>query len=412
MTARRAVIIGGGASGMFAAIRMAELDPTLQVTVLEKSRDVLQKVGISGGGRCNVTHDCRDPRELVRFYPRGERELRGMFARFAAQDTIDWFTGRGIPLKTEADGRMFPTTDDSATVIGSLVDAARTAGVSILTRRTARGAERAGDGFVVHVSDGSRLECDVLLVTTGGMRGGGGQAMVEGFGHGVIEPVPSLFTFHIDDARLAELSGLSVPEAEVRVAGEKKLVNRGPVLVTHWGLSGPGVLKLSALGARALAQRDYTFELLVNWLPGENQETVSTRLADQRAAAGKKHVLKASPVDLPRRLWEHLTAAAGIGPDRIWTELRKDEARKLATQLVAGSFPVHGKSLNKDEFVTCGGVPLREVDLRRMESRQVPGLFFAGEVLDIDGVTGGFNLQAAWTGGWIAGTAVAGEVRD
>ena len=409
MGGRRVVVIGGGASGIFAAIRMAEQDPSLAVTVLEKSRDVLQKVGISGGGRCNVTHDCRDPRQLVRHYPRGERELRGMFARFAAQDTIDWFTDRGIALKTEDDGRMFPTTDDSATVIGALVAAAQAAGVDIQTRRVVRGAEREGDGFVVHVGDGSRLESDALLVTTGGMRGGGGRGLVESFGHGVLEPVPSLFTFHVDDPRLNDLQGLAVTDVEVRVVGQKKLVNRGPVLVTHWGLSGPGVLKLSALGARALAETDYSFELQLNWLPEERAETVASAFATQRREHPRKKVLTASPVSLPRRLWDRLVAVAGIPADRIWTELRKDEARNLVAQITTARFNVHGKSLNKDEFVTCGGVPLKEVDLRRMESRRVPGLHFAGEVLDIDGVTGGFNLQAAWTGGWIAGSAVAGR---
>ncbi|MEZ4386699.1 MAG: NAD(P)/FAD-dependent oxidoreductase [Candidatus Krumholzibacteriia bacterium] len=406
---RRLVVVGGGAAGVFAAIRAAELDRDLEVIVLEKGRDVLQKVGISGGGRCNVTHDCRDPRLLVRFYPRGERELRGMFARFAAQDTIDWFTGRGIALKTEADGRMFPVSDDSATVIDAMVRAARAAGVQIQTRRQVRGAERAGDRFEVRLDGGDTLAADRLLITTGGMRGGGGRELVEGFGHGVVEPVPSLFTFHIDDPRLADLAGLSVPAAEVRVVGQKALVNRGPVLVTHWGLSGPGVLKLSALGARALAGCDYAFELHVSWLPDETADSLAAVLRQAREDQPRKHVAASAVVALPRRLWERLVAAAGIPDSRIWTELRRDEATALVGQLVAGRFAVHGKSLNKDEFVTCGGVPLREVDLRRMESRQVPGLHFAGEVLDIDGVTGGFNLQAAWTGGWIAGGAVAGS---
>jgi predicted Rossmann fold flavoprotein len=407
--ARSLVVIGGGAAGVFGAVRAAELDRDLTVTVLEKGRDVLQKVGISGGGRCNVTHDCRDPRALVRYYPRGERELRGMFARFAAQDTIDWFTGRGIALKTEDDGRMFPVTDDSATVIGALVDAARNAGVTIQTKRQARGAERVGDGFRVHLDDGDSLDADQLLITTGGMRGGGGREMIEGFGHGIVEPVPSLFTFHIDDGRLAELAGLSVPAAEVRVEGHKSLVNRGPVLITHWGLSGPGVLKLSALGARALAECDYQFTLLVNWVPEVTAEALAGLLQEARDRQPRKHVAATPLVALPRRLWERLVSGAGIPDDRVWTELRRDEARALVAQLIAGHYPVHGKSLNKDEFVTCGGVPLREVDLRRMESRKVPGLFMAGEVLDIDGVTGGFNLQAAWTGGWIAGGAVAGS---
>lgn len=403
----RVVIVGGGAAGMFAAIQAAERDPDLTVTVLEKGPDLLQKVGISGGGRCNVTHDCRDPQALVRHYPRGERELRGMFARFAAQDTIDWFTDRGIRLKTESDGRMFPSTDRSETVIGALIDAARQAGVSMLTRRTVRGVVRENDAFHVHVSDGTTLAADQLLVSTGGMRGASARQLVESFGHQVEEPVPSLFTFHIDDARLQDLQGLSVPLAELRIVGHKKLHNRGPVLVTHTGVSGPGVLKLSALGARELAACDYRFAVEINWLVSATVEDAAALLADARERHPRKHVLKTVLGDLPRRLWERLVQAAGIPDDRIWTEIRRDERRRLAEQLTRAVFPVDGKSLNKDEFVTCGGVSLREVDLRRMESRKLPGLYFAGEVLDIDGITGGFNLQAAWTGGWIAGLAMA-----
>jgi predicted Rossmann fold flavoprotein len=406
--ARRVVIVGGGAAGTFAAIRAAQLDRDLQVTLLEKSRDLLQKVRISGGGRCNVTHDCRDPRELVGFYPRGSRELRGMFARFAAQDTIDWFTSRGIRLKTEADGRMFPSTDKSDTVITSLLDAAREAGVKILTKRGVADAVRSGDGFEVTVSDGTTLAADRLLMTTGGMRSADARRMVEALGHGVVEPVPSLFTFHIDDPRLRDLAGLSVPDARVRVAGHKDLDARGPVLVTHWGVSGPGVLRLSAWGARPLADRDYTFELLVDWLPDLAPDATAPLLDAGRRDQPRRMVLKTPRADLPRRLWERLVAAAGIPEGRIWSELRREEARKLMAQLRDARFQVTGKSLNKDEFVTCGGVPLKEVDLRRMASREVPGLFFAGEVLDIDGITGGFNLQAAWTGGWIAGEALAG----
>lgn len=406
MTAR-VVVVGGGAAGMFAAIRAAERAPGLRVTVLEKSRDLLQKVAISGGGRCNVTHDCRDPRELARFYPRGGRELRGPLSRFAAQETIDWFAARGVALKTEPDGRMFPVTDDSATITGCLLDAARRAGVEILTRRTVREAREAAGGFAVTVEDGEVYTGRALLLATGGMRGGGGRELAASFGHTIVEPVPSLFTFHVDDPRLADLAGLAVPDAAVRVAGEKDLHQRGPLLVTHWGLSGPAVLKLSAWGARRLAALDYTFDLVVDWLPERAPDGVTALLASMRDEHPRRHAATTPLGALPKRLWERLVAAAGVPADRIWAELRREEARALAAELREGTYRVAGKSLNKDEFVTCGGVPLTEVDLRRMESRLVEGLFFAGEVLDVDGVTGGFNLQAAWTCGWIAGEAMA-----
>ncbi len=407
--ARSALVVGGGAAGMFAAIRAAELAPDLRVTVLEKGRELLQKVAISGGGRCNVTHDCRDPRELVKFYPRGGRELRGMFSRFAAQDTIDWFAARGVALKTEADGRMFPVTDDSATITGCLLDAARAAGVVILTRRQVRAARRDTHGFAVEIADGETMSADRLLIASGGMRGGGGREIAAGFGHTIAEPVPSLFSLHLEDARLRDLAGLSVEDVEVRVAGVKDLRSRGPLLVTHWGASGPAVLKLSAWGARALAERDYTCELLLDWLPAVAAPEVAALIAAARTAHPRRQVAGAPLGDLPRRLWERLAAAAGVPEGRTWSELRREEAQALTAQLKAGSYRVAGKTLNKDEFVTCGGVPLGEVDLRRMESRLVTGLFFAGEVLDIDGITGGFNLQAAWTGGWIAGQGLAGD---
>jgi predicted Rossmann fold flavoprotein len=408
MTDRRfLIVVGGGAAGMFAAANLAEVAPHRRVAVLEKSRDLLQKVTISGGGRCNVTHDCRDPGELVKFYPRGGRELRGMFSRFAAQDTIDWFAARGVVLKTEADGRMFPVTDDSTTVTGCLIDTARRAGVELLTRRQVRAARCEAGGFAVDVADGTTLHAECLLLASGGMRGGGGREIAAGFGHTIVEPVPSLFSFHIDDARLRELAGLSVADVTAGITGEKDLRSRGPLLVTHWGVSGPGILKLSAWGARQLGARDYTFELQVDWLPALSEADLGALFTRHRREHARRQIGNTILGGLPRRLWERLVAAADIPADRIWSELRREEASALAGQLKAGCFAVAGKTLNKDEFVTCGGVPLGEVDLRRMESRLVAGLYLAGEVLDIDGITGGFNLQAAWTGGWIAAQALA-----
>lgn len=402
------VIVGGGAAGLFAAIRAAELAPHRRVTVLEKGSDLLQKVAISGGGRCNLTHDCRDAQELARHYPRGGRALRGMFSRFAVGDTVDWFAARGVRLKTEADGRMFPETDDSATITGCLIEAARSAGVEILTRRSVRAACQADGGFEIECSDAQTLRAGSLLIATGGMRGAGrGRKLAASFGHTIVEPVPSLFTLHIDDPRLRGLAGVAAPDVEVRIAGEHDLCARGPLLVTHKGLSGPCVLMLSAWGARRLAACDYVFELGVNWLPALSDEAVGALLAAQRSEHPRRLIRSSPAGSLPRRLWERLVAAAGIPEERPWAELRRAETRALTDQLTAGRYRVSGKSLNKDEFVTCGGVALDEVDLRRMQSRLAPGLFFAGEVLDIDGLTGGFNLQAAWTTGWIAAGAIA-----
>ncbi len=407
MAAREVVIIGGGASGIFAAIHAAEAGA--RVTVLEKSPKPLTKVEISGGGRCNVTHACQDPRELVLSYPRGGRELRGPFSRWHVRHTIDWCAAHGIVLKTEDDGRMFPVTDSSRTVVDAMLAAATCAGATLRTKCGAASARSDGERFVVTLESGEDLACDRLLVATGGMRGGLGARLAETFGHTVLEPVPSLFTFHITDPRLVDLAGVSVPDARVQVVGVKSLTQRGPLLVTHWGLSGPAVLKLSAWGARELWSRDYTFELQVDWTPTQSQDAPAEAIAKARREHPRKHVVTGPLLDLPKRLWERLVAAAAIPETRIWTELTKVETRTLIAQARESRFAVTGKSLNKDEFVTCGGIPLTEVDLRTMESKRTPGLYFAGEVLDIDGVTGGFNLQAAWTTGYLAGTAMAAD---
>ena len=407
------IIVGGGAAGIFAAIRAAELAPRLRVTVLEKGRLALRKVGISGGGRCNLTHDCRDPRELVKHYPRGGRQLRGMFSRFAVQDTIDWFAARNVALKTEADGRMFPATDQSATVTDCLLGAARAANVEICTRQAVVAARpAAAGGFMVDCAGGQTFGADRLLIASGGMRvalpgGGGGRELAASLGHTIEAPVPSLFSLQSDDARLRGLAGLGVAAAEVQVAGVKELRSRGSLLITHRGLSGPAVLALSAWGARRLADCGHACDLFVDWLPAATPAQIAELFASLRAAQPRRRIMNTAPAELPRRLWERLATAAGIPAQRTWSELRREEARALGEQLKACRLSVAGKTLNKEEFVTCGGVALGEVDLRRMESRLVPGLFFAGEVLDIDGVTGGFNLQAAWTSGWIAGEGLA-----
>ena len=420
----RILIVGGGAAGFFAAIQAAEAAPGARVCLYEATAHPLAKVRVSGGGRCNVTHACHEPRELVKRYPRGGRELLGPFTRFAPRDTIAWFADRGVELKTEDDGRMFPTTDDSGTIIAALRTAADRAGVRLFTSLGVRSLRRLAEpvaepppdggaeappasGFEATFTDSSVGYFDRVLIATGGNKGSAGHTIAAALGHTIEPPVPSLFTFHIADPLLVGLEGLSVPAAATSVPGTK-LADRGPMLVTHWGLSGPAILKLSAWGARELAGRDYRFPLLVSWT-GDTPARALEQLSAWRNAHPRKQVSTLNPFGLPARLWERVVAAIpGLAPDAQWAGVSKDHLQKLAARVAASEFAVEGKSLNKEEFVTCGGVRLREVDFKTMESRVCPGLHFAGEVLDIDGVTGGFNFQAAWTTGWLAGRAMAG----
>ncbi|MBT5902599.1 MAG: NAD(P)/FAD-dependent oxidoreductase [Opitutaceae bacterium] len=405
----RIAVIGGGAAGYFSAITAAEAAPDAQVVLFEATGHVLAKVRISGGGRCNTTHACFEPRELVKRYPRGSRELIGPMNKFGPRETVAWFAARGVELKTESDGRMFPTTDDSGTIIDCLQSAIAHSAVPVRIRMPVREVERAEDGrFRLTLGDGEVERFDRVIVTTGGNRGSGGHAIATALGHTIEPPVPSLFTFQIDDARLQGIEGLAVPEAEVSVPGTK-LKERGPVLVTHWGLSGPGVLRLSAWGARELATLDYQFTVRIAWSGEPNEDRVREKLVAGRSALGKKRVRNVNPIGLPGRLWERLVEAAEIAEDVIWVSLPKKSLNALVRAVVASEFAVTGKSTNKEEFVTCGGVRLREVDFKTMESRRCPGLYFAGEVLDIDGITGGFNFQSAWTTAHLAGTAAAAD---
>lgn len=418
MSQRQIAIVGGGAAGFFAAITAAETAPEAVVTIYEATAHPLAKVKVSGGGRCNVTHACFDPRELARHYPRGGRELLGAFHRWQPRDTVAWFERRGVKLKTEADGRMFPVTDDSATIVDCLQAAAAKAGVvvrlrcgvkAVEGRASARpaGREPGPPEFTLTLTTGEVATVDRLLLATGGTRDNAGFAIAQALGHTIEPPVPSLFTFHVADARLDGLAGVSVPDAVASVPGTE-LQARGPVLVTHWGLSGPAILKLSAWGARDLHARDYRFPLRVDWAPAFNLETLRAELERARAAQPKKHIGTWCPLGLPLRLWERLVAAAGLAPETTWAGAGNTALRALAGQLGAAEFAVSGKSLFKEEFVTCGGVRLAEVDFKTMASRRVPGLHFAGEVLDVDAVTGGFNFQNAWTTGRLAGLALAG----
>ena len=407
MKPTRVAIIGGGAAGFFAAITCAEaLGGRGEITLLEATPHLLSKVKVSGGGRCNVTHSCFEPSELVKRYPRGGRELLGAFHRFQPRDTIAWFAARGVATKTEEDGRMFPITDDSATIADCLLGAARQAGVDIRTQTAVRSVERTALGLKLTLGAGEPLLCDRLILATGGNKASGGLAIAESFGHTIVPPVPSLFTFNIKDPRLADISGVSVEHVEASLVGTK-LRTDGPLLVTHWGLSGPAILKLSAWGAREFADRGYRCEVAINWVPGAKREAILAQLTNLRQAEARKQVGTFSPMPFPQRLWEKLIEAAGIPAVTPWAHVTNAALQALAAQLTDGRFAVDGKSTFKDEFVTCGGVRLSEVDFRTMESRLRPGLHFAGEVLDIDGVTGGFNFQAAWTTGWIAGRAMA-----
>ncbi|WP_221031325.1 aminoacetone oxidase family FAD-binding enzyme [Actomonas aquatica] len=415
-------VIGGGAAGFFAAVRAAEVNPAARVVIFEATAHVLAKVRISGGGRCNTTHACFEARELVKRYPRGSRELIGPFNRFGPRDTVAWFAARGVELKTEADGRMFPVTDDSSTIVDCLRRAASSAAVEVRVRTPVEAVEVEGGeaggmsgvkpdpqgasgGFRLVLRDGVE-RFDRVILAAGGGKAGGGHALAEGLGHTIETLAPSLFTFQIEDAVLRGLEGLAVPEAEVSVPGTK-LKERGPVLVTHWGLSGPGILRLSAWGARELAACDYQFTVRVAWTGEANEEKVRAAIAAGRESLARKQLTTANPLGLPGRLWDRLVEAAGVPATTVWNALPKKGLSALVRAVAASEFAVTGKSMNKEEFVTCGGVRLKEVNFKTMESRRCPGLYFAGEVLDIDGITGGFNFQNAWTTGWIAGSAAA-----
>lgn len=409
MSSGRIVIVGGGAAGFFAALACAEANSANEIIILEKTANFLSKVKISGGGRCNVTHACFNDREFVTRYPRGERALIGALKQFQASDTVAWFATRGVRLKTESDGRMFPVTDSSQTIIDCLLDAARAARVKLRNNCSVEKIERKPNGdFTLTLAQGETLECDRLLLATGGCRTPALGQLAVSLGHTLEPPVPSLFTFHIETPWLKELSGVSVESVEVSVANTK-LRERGALLITHWGMSGPAILRLSAWGARVLHEMDYRGTLKVNWLPHLDDGKLAAEIETRRKTQPARFLTNSPIAPLSARLWEQIVLAAGVAKETRWSAFSRPAQHQLIQQLLRAEFPVSGKSLNKDEFVTCGGVKLGEVDFKTMESRVSPGLFFAGELLDIDGITGGFNFQAAWTTGWIAGRAMARE---
>ena len=405
-------IIGGGAAGFFAAITCAETNPDCQVTIFERGKSVLEKVRVSGGGRCNVTHACFDARELVKSYPRGSRELLGPFMQFGPEQTVAWFEQRGVRLKTEADGRMFPNTDDSQTIIDCLSRAANQAGVKVLTSTRVEKIEHilpfaSADGVPPLINRwriGSEIFDKIMLATGSSTTA---WEWLRELGHNIVPPVPSLFTFNTKDTRLRDLAGVSVLKAWLNIPGTK-LTAEGPLLVTHWGISGPAVLRISAWGARELHEKGYKFSLEVNFSGEKNPMAAGDVLNKIKLESGKKLVAANTQMELPTRLWQRLVEAAGIAPERRWADLGKADLQALTSQMVAAQFQITGKSTFKEEFVTAGGVSLKEVNFKNFESKICPGLFLAGEVLDIDAITGGFNFQAAWTGGWLAGKAMGG----
>lgn len=399
----RIIVVGGGAAGFFAAITAAERGG--DVTLVEKTGRFLDKVRISGGGRCNVTHACFETREFSTRYPRGERTLLSPFQKFSASDTVAWYAERGVKLKTEADGRMFPVTDSSQTIVDCLFNAAQKAGVKLRLHCTIESVARLSDGTFELTAGTEKIAGDKLLLATGGCRAVVAGQLAVSLGHTLIAPVPSLFTFQIESVWLRSLAGVAVA-AEIS-APSAKLREDGPLLVTHWGLSGPAVLKMSAWGARDLHDLNYRFPLLVNWLPPMNEEKLVAEFQARRENAGAKLVVNVPVAPLPGRLWEQLVLAAGITRDTRWAVMTRAQGQALSRQILRSEFSVTGKSLNKDEFVTCGGVKLSEVNFKTMESKVCPGLYFAGELLDIDGITGGFNFQAAWTTGFVAGYSMA-----
>jgi predicted Rossmann fold flavoprotein len=416
-------VIGGGAAGYFTALTVAECAPTARVTLYESGRRTLTKVRISGGGRCNVTHQCFEPKELVRKYPRGGRELLGAFHRWQPRETIRWFAERGVALKAEADGRMFPQTDDSGTIIDCFHKQAARLGIRLVANLALRDLAPDPDGgFSLEFSDGSFTQADKVCLATGSLKGSKLIRSLESLGHHIEAPAPSLFAFNLADKRTQGLSGLSVPDASIETS-RKGSTQRGPILITHRGLSGPAVLKLSAWEARELQKQNYHFEIRINWLGDVAENQIHEQF--QRLRKGKTRVKAKTFETLPRRLWERLVDVCGIAHDQKWAQLPKGKEKALVEELIHGRYQVQGKTTIKEkvnvelvrsnglpkvvpaEFVHAGGISRKEIDWRTMESKIVPGLHFAGECIDYDGITGGFNFQGAWTTGHIAGTAMA-----
>ncbi|MDX2046833.1 MAG: NAD(P)/FAD-dependent oxidoreductase [Chitinophagaceae bacterium] len=400
------IVIGGGAAGFFCAVNAARLNPSLKVVIIEKTNKLLSKVKVSGGGRCNVTHACFDIGEMARQYPRGKNFIKRAFHYFFTANTVKWFEEREVVLKTEKDGRMLPVTDSSQTIIDCLVREANRYGVEIRTNSEVRSMKYEGEKFEIELSDLRRLASDFVCIASGGYPKAVQFEWIRQLGHSIEDPVPSLFTFNIPHHPITQLMGVSVEKAKVKIKGTK-LEEEAPLLVTHWGLSGPAILRLSAWGAGELNKMNYEFSIAVNWLPPFNAQSLKERFQQLRFENAPQKINSKSPFGLPQRLWEFLIAASGVKKETRWADLALKEQNQLIKNLCAYELQVKDKTTFKEEFVTAGGINLSEIDVNSMQSKIVPHLFFAGEVMDVDGITGGFNFQYAWTSGFIAAKAIA-----
>ncbi len=402
---KKLVVIGGGAAGFFCAVNAARMNPDLRVTIFEKSTKLLAKVKVSGGGRCNTTHACFEIPELTKKYPRGQNFIKKAFHWFNTNDTIQWFLERGVELKTESDGRMFPVSNDSQTIINCLLREAEKYNVEIIMQSEVKNLRSCENGFEIQTQN-SKLITNYVCIASGGYPKSAMFDWLRKLGHSIEEPVPSLFTFNIPGNKITELMGVSVEKAGVKVVGSK-LAEEGPLLITHWGMSGPAILRLSAWGARQLAERNYHFTILINWLPDYKEQDLRSDWQSFREEYASQKTGNKNPFGLPGRLWLYLLSCSDIQADIRWADMPSKAQNKLIKNITAQEFSVAGKTTFKEEFVTCGGIKLTEIDPNTMQSKIQPGIFFAGEVMDVDGVTGGFNFQHAWTSGWITAKAVS-----
>ena len=400
------IVIGGGAAGFFCAVNAARMNPGLKVTILEKSNKLLSKVKVSGGGRCNVTHACFEIADMSKQYPRGRHFVKKAFHLFFTTDTVQWFEERGVKLKAEKDGRIFPVSDSSQSVIDCLMKEATRFKVIILLNTEVKSLSKENGKFVLQLADFNKLRSDIVCIAAGGYPKTSMFSWLKETGHSFEEPVPSLFTFNLPQHHITKLMGISIEKAKVKITGTK-LEEEGPLLITHWGLSGPVVLRLSAWGARELAISKWNFPILVNWLPEFNEQALQKKFQQSRVELASQKIVNKNSFVLPARLWEFFASQAGVKPEWRWADLPATVQNKLIKNLCAYECDVKGKTTFKEEFVTAGGIKLNEVDANTMMSKKIPGLFFAGEVLDVDGITGGFNFQHAWTSGWVAAKAIS-----
>jgi predicted Rossmann fold flavoprotein len=400
------IVIGGGAAGFFCAINAARIDPSLKVTIIEKSNKLLSKVKVSGGGRCNITHACFDIAEMSKQYPRGQHFVKKAFHQFFTADTINWFEERGVKLKTEEDGRMFPVTDSSQTIIECLLKEANKYEVVIVMNKQVDKINTQRSMFNVQCSSGENFKGDFICIACGGYPKSSMFDWLKELGHSIEAPVPSLFTFNLPKHPITKLMGVSVEKARVKIIGTK-LEEAGPLLITHWGLSGPAVLRLSAWGAKELKERNWEFGINVNWLPKFNEQSLKEKFFQLRNTNASQKVINKNQFELPSRLWQFFAEQSGIKSEWRWADLPSTEQNKFIKNLCSYECEVKGKTTFKEEFVTAGGIKLNEVDANTMMSKKITNLFFAGEVLDVDGITGGFNFQHAWTSGWVAAKAIA-----